>query len=46
MAGGYQLKRGISLRMVVTNLLNDQHYELFGGSVIGRQAIGSVVAEF
>lgn len=46
LSGGYRLNSYARLNMIVTNVLNNEHYELFGGSIIGRRAIGSISIEF
>jgi len=40
--GGYDLTDNVRLGLVVTNLLNNEHIQLFGGSVIGRRALGTL----
>ena len=45
-AVGYQLTNNYRLGLAATNLLDHKVYQLFGGSVIGRQIIGSVTATF
>ncbi len=40
----YQLSEILSVGLNVTNLLDRSHYELFGGSLIGRRAILGVTA--
>jgi iron complex outermembrane receptor protein len=44
--GGYRLNARIRLNTIVTNLLDNEHYEIFGGSIIGRRIIGSISIEF
>lgn len=46
LSGGYQLGRNLRLNFVVTNLLDHEHFQLFGGSLIGRRAIGSITVDF
>ncbi|MFQ5823222.1 MAG: TonB-dependent receptor domain-containing protein [bacterium] len=46
LAGGYKIKSNIRLGLVITNLLANEHYELFGGSVNGRRALGSITVDF
>ncbi len=46
LAGSYQIHDNIRLGLTVTNLLDKEHFEVFGGSVNGRRAIGSVAVTF
>ena len=46
LAVGYQVSRNYRLGLASTNLFNHKVYQLFGGSVIGRQVIGTVTATF
>ncbi|MFQ5649778.1 MAG: TonB-dependent receptor domain-containing protein [bacterium] len=46
LAAGYEIATKTRLGIAVTNLLNNRHYELFGGSVNGRRAMGSVRFQF
>ena len=46
LAAGYQISPNYRLGVGATNLLNHKVYQLFGGSVIGRQFIGTVTATF
>lgn len=45
-AVGYRLSKNYRLGITVTNLFDNRVYQLFGGSIIGRQAIGTVTATF
>ena len=36
----------VRLHATATNLLDQQRYQLFGGSVIGRRVLGGVTASF
>ncbi|MCZ6819393.1 MAG: TonB-dependent receptor [Calditrichaeota bacterium] len=45
-AGGYSFDSSTRIGITVTNLFDNEHYELFGGSVNGRRALGSVSFEF
>ncbi len=42
----YQLTRELGLGLNVTNLLDREHYQIFGGSLIGRRAVLSMTASF
>jgi iron complex outermembrane receptor protein len=38
----YELRENLTLGLNVTNLLDDEHYEVFGGDILQRRALGSV----
>jgi len=42
----YRLSKNYRLSLTVTNLFDNRVYQIFGGSVIGRQAIGTITATF
>ena len=42
-AAGLNLQHGWRLDMDAANLLGRRHFELFGGSLIGRRILGSLV---
>ncbi len=46
LSAGYQITKNIRLSATVSNLLDHQVYEIFGGSLIGRQAIGNFTITF
>ncbi len=43
---GYRISKNYRVGVTVSNLFDNKVYQLFGGSVIGRQAIGTVTATF
>jgi outer membrane receptor protein involved in Fe transport len=45
-SAGYQLTPNFRIFAVGTNLLDEQRYHLFGGSVMGRRVLGGVTARF
>lgn len=45
-SAGYQITKNVRLAATVSNLLDHQAYQIFGGSVIGRQAIGNFTVTF
>lgn len=45
-SAGYQLTPNFRIFAVGTNLLDQQRYHLFAGSVIGRRVLGGVTARF
>ena len=44
--GGYVVNEWARLNLVWNNVLDKQHYELFGGSVIGSRALGGITLTF
>ena len=44
--GGYVVIEWARLNLVWSNVLDKQHYELYGGSVIGSRALGGVTLTF
>ena len=46
LSAGYQLSRTYRIGLAVSNVLDHEVYQLFGGAVIGRQAIGTITATF
>ncbi len=42
----YRLSKNYRLSLTVTNMFDNRVYQIFGGSVIGRQAIGTITATF
>jgi outer membrane receptor protein involved in Fe transport len=45
-SAGYQINNYFRVHATATNLLDQQRYQLFGGSVIGRRVLGGVTANF
>ena len=45
-AGNYEVYKNVRLGATVTNLFDKEHYEIFGGSIIGRRAVGTVTVTF
>jgi outer membrane receptor for ferrienterochelin and colicin len=43
---GYRINNYVRIHATATNLLDQQHFQLFGGSVIGRRILGGVTATF
>ncbi|MBI4535883.1 MAG: TonB-dependent receptor, partial [Ignavibacteriae bacterium] len=46
LAASYHINQILQVGLNVTNLLDRRHYQIFGGSLIGRRAIVSVTADF
>ncbi len=42
LAGTYQIMRNLSLNLNVTNLLDRKHFEILGGSLLGRRALATL----
>ncbi len=38
LSGGYRMNQNLSFNLNITNLLDRRHYEIFGGSILGRRA--------
>lgn len=45
-SAGYQVNSNFRIFAVGTNLLDEQRYHLYGGSVIGRRVLGGITARF
>ncbi len=45
-SGGWRINKNYRIGVTVSNAFDNRVYQLFGGSVIGRQAIASVTATF
>jgi len=45
-SGGYRFSKNYRIGVTVSNVFDNRVYQLFGGSVIGRQAIATVTATF
>jgi iron complex outermembrane receptor protein len=43
LSGTYRISRRFSVNLNVSNLLNNKHYEIFGGSVLQRRALASLI---
>lgn len=46
LSGRYHLTENFDLAVSVANLLDRKHYQIFGGSLLGRRAIASLTATF
>ena len=46
LSAGYKINQNYRLGLSVTNLLDRQSYQIFGGSIVGRQLIGSLTVSF
>ena len=45
-SAGYQLTPRYRFHVTATNIFNQERYQLFGGSVIGRRVLGGITAAF
>ncbi|MBI4502181.1 MAG: TonB-dependent receptor [Gemmatimonadetes bacterium] len=43
---GYRLNNYVRVNLVATNVFDQQRYQLYGGSVIGRRVLGGITATF
>lgn len=43
---GYQVNNNLRVHAIATNVLDQQRFHIYGGSVIGRRVIGGVTATF
>ncbi|HWB40078.1 MAG TPA: hypothetical protein VG500_02405, partial [Gemmatimonadales bacterium] len=45
-SAGYRINNYVRIHATATNLFDQQRFQLFGGSVIGRRLLGGVTANF
>jgi outer membrane receptor for monomeric catechols len=43
---GYRVNNYVRLNLLGTNILDQQRYQLYGGSIVGRRILGGVTATF
>jgi outer membrane receptor for ferrienterochelin and colicins len=46
LSGSYALRKNVTLGVTATNVLDDEHYEIFGGDLLQRRALGYVTWTF
>lgn len=46
LTGGYQITDSARLQLVWTNVLDKEHFQLYGGSVLGSRALGGITFNF
>lgn len=46
LSGGFEISDGVVLRAVATNVLDQQRYHLFGGTIVRRRVLGSITFTF
>ena len=42
LSGSYRINRRVTIGVSVSNLLDEKHYQIFGGDLIGRRALGNL----
>ena len=45
-SAGYRINNYVRVHATATNLLDQERFQLYGGSVIGRRVLGGVTASF
>ncbi|MBI2430245.1 MAG: TonB-dependent receptor [Ignavibacteriales bacterium] len=46
LSGGYQVNESLSMNLNISNLLDREHYEIFGGSLLGRRSVLTATYSF
>ncbi len=46
LSAGYRISENLRINATGTNILNQQRFQMFGGSVIGRRVLAGVTATF
>ncbi len=46
LTAGYRINNNLRIHAVATNVFDQQRFQMFGGSVIGRRVLGGVTANF
>jgi outer membrane receptor protein involved in Fe transport len=46
LSAGYRLNNNLRIHAIATNLLDQQRFQLYGGSVIGRRILAGITANF
>jgi outer membrane receptor for ferrienterochelin and colicins len=46
LSAGYRINNYIRIHAIATNLLDQERFQLYGGSVIGRRVLGGITASF
>ncbi|MEW5799382.1 MAG: TonB-dependent receptor [Bacteroidota bacterium] len=46
LSGGYQVNESLSMNLNISNLLDRKHYQIFGGSVLGRRSVLTATYSF
>jgi outer membrane receptor for ferrienterochelin and colicin len=46
LGAGYRISNNLRIHATATNLLDQQRFQLYGGSVIRRRVLGGVTANF
>jgi hypothetical protein len=45
-SAGFRVNNNLRIHGIATNLLDQQRFQLYGGSVIGRRVLGGITANF
>ena len=45
-SAGYRINNNVRIHATATNLFDEQRFQMFGGSVIGRRVLGGITANF
>jgi len=45
-SAGYRINNNVRIHATATNLFDEQRFQMFGGSVIGRRVLGGITATF
>lgn len=46
LSAGYRVNNYLRVHLTATNVFDEQRFQLYGGSVIGRRALGGITATF
>ena len=46
MSAGYRINNYVRIHATATNIFDQQRFQMYGGSVIGRRVLGGVTATF
>lgn len=46
LSAGYRINNYVRVHAMATNLLDQERFQLYGGSVIGRRVLGGITATF
>ena len=46
LGAGYRINNNVRVHATATNLFDQQRFQMFGGSVIGRRVLGGITASF
>jgi hypothetical protein len=46
LSAGYRINNYVRVHAMATNLLDQERFQLYGGSMIGRRVLGGITATF